>query len=124
MLPAARVACVPCFFLLTTPKEACEEIKREGATRTTGGSPPGVVRWAGIALPAHEAVQVRRTHRALEVAEAALVLHLARRVDQAAHRRAVERGGDADAPHADGLELGDAERLALDAGHEVERLLQ
>ena len=45
----------------------------------------------------HEAVQLGRRHGAVEVAEGALVLHLAGRVDQAAHRRAIERGGEADA---------------------------
>ena len=41
-----------------------------------------------------------------------------------AHRRAIERGGEADALHAGRLQLGDGERLALDADHEVDRLRQ
>jgi hypothetical protein len=40
------------------------------------------------------------------------------------HGGAIERGGEADALHAGGFELGLAEGLALDADHEVERLLQ
>src|SRR3982074_3422608 len=70
----------------------------------------------------HEAVDLGRGDRALEIAEATLVLHFAGGIEQARHRGAVERGGEADALHAGGLELRDAERLSVDAGHEVDRL--
>src|SRR5437764_14637928 len=69
----------------------------------------------------HVAVQLGRRERALEIAECALLLHFARRLNQPAHCGAPERGREADAPHAGLLELGDAERLALDADHEVDR---
>src|SRR3954469_21944456 len=72
----------------------------------------------------HVAVELGRRERALEIAEASLSLHLARRVDEPAHRGAVERGRKAHAPHARGLELAHREGLALDAGHEVHRFLQ
>src|SRR5256885_885949 len=68
----------------------------------------------------HEDVPVRRGDRAVEVTEAALVSHLARGVEQPGHRGAIERGGETDPTHAGRLELGHRERLALDAGHEVE----
>src|SRR3954470_6076094 len=71
----------------------------------------------------HVAVELWRREGPLKVAEASLYLHLARRVDEPAHRGAVERRGEAHAPHARGLELAHRERLALDAGHEVHRFL-
>src|ERR1700741_591981 len=80
----------------------------------------GMVSIRASALLAHELAQVRRGDGTLEVAERALLLHLARGLDQAGHCRAPERGREADAAHAGSLELGDAERLALDARHEVE----
>src|SRR5437879_4222410 len=69
----------------------------------------------------HEGVQLRRGQRTLEITEAALFIDLPCRLEQAAHRRAIQRSGEADAPHAGLLELGDAEGLAFDAGHEVDR---
>src|ERR1700675_2734911 len=39
----------------------------------------------------HEGVEIRRRHRAVEVAEGALVLDLAGGVDEAGHRHAVQR---------------------------------
>src|SRR2546428_3399220 len=68
----------------------------------------------------HEGVQLRRGQRTLEIAEAALFIDLPCRVEQAAHRRAIQRTGEADPPHAGRLELGDTEGLAFDAGHEVD----
>src|SRR3954468_12871121 len=65
----------------------------------------------------HVGVELGRREAPVEVAEAPLSLHLARRVDEPAHRGAVERRGEAHAPHARGLELADREGLALDAGH-------
>src|SRR5262249_41503469 len=47
----------------------------------------------------HERVQIRRGERAVEIGERALVLHLACRLEQAAHRRAIERASQADALH-------------------------
>src|SRR5688572_23831058 len=79
-------------------------------------------RRSGRPSVAHEAAQVRRAQGALEIAEAALLLYLARRLDEPAHRRAVKRASEADAAYSRRLELGDAERLALDAGHEVKGL--
>src|SRR5688500_18457240 len=70
---------------------------------------------------AHEVVDLRRGERALEVAEAPLLLYFLRGFGKAGHRRPVERGGEADTPHSGRLELRDAEGLAADAGHEVER---
>src|SRR6267143_5836340 len=57
----------------------------------------------------HEGAQLRRGQRTLEIAEAALLVDLPRRVDQAAHRRAIQRSSQADPPHASLLELGNAE---------------
>src|SRR6266542_3548570 len=70
----------------------------------------------------HVGVQVRGGQRAVEVAEGALVLHLARGVDEAGHGHAIERGGEADPLHPRFRELGHRKGLALDAHHEVERL--
>src|SRR5439155_19756042 len=70
----------------------------------------------------HEAVQLRRRDRAIDVVERPLVFHFTGGVDQARHRHAIERRGEADPLHPGRFELGDAERLALDADHEVERL--
>src|SRR5207237_7533917 len=67
----------------------------------------------------HECVQVRRRQRALEISERALVLRLARGVDQPGHRGAIERGREADSLHPGGFQLGNAERPALDADHEL-----
>src|SRR6185312_15297019 len=72
----------------------------------------------------HIPVELGRGQRALEVAEAALSLHLPRGVHEPAHRGAIKGRGEAHAPHARGLELGYRERLALDASHEVHRFLQ
>src|SRR5438876_4442604 len=69
----------------------------------------------------HEAGELLRRHRAVDVPERPLVLYLAGRIEQARHRHAVERRGEADPLHASGFELRDAERLALDTDHEVER---
>ena len=44
-----------------------------------------------IASALHEGVQIRRRQRAVEVAEGARVLHLARGVDEAGHGHAIER---------------------------------
>src|SRR5437773_3652471 len=68
----------------------------------------------------HEGVQLLRGQRTLEITEAALFVDLPCRVEQAAHRRSVQRSGEADPPHAGLLELGDTEGLAFDAGHEVD----
>src|SRR4051812_20651843 len=78
----------------------------------------GSVAW-GTTSAAHVLVDVLQP---LEVAEAALLLDLARRLDHAGQRGAEERGGEADATHARVLQLRHAERLALDAGHEVHGL--
>src|SRR5260370_8603652 len=72
----------------------------------------------------HEGIQFRRGNRMVEVSERALVLHFARRIKQSGHRRAIKRGGEADALHACGFQLGPGERLSLDTHHEAERLLQ
>ena len=56
-----------------------------------------------------KAFEVGRRHDAVEIAEGALVLHFLGGVEQAGHRGAIERGGEADALHAGGLELGLAE---------------
>src|SRR5256885_13118915 len=72
----------------------------------------------------HEGGQLRRGQRTLEITEAALFIDLPCRLEQAAHRRAIQRTGEADPPHAGRRELGDAEGLAFDAGHEVDRLGQ
>src|SRR5512145_994634 len=53
-------------------------------------------RWRRSAL--HERVDVRGAERAVEIAEGALVLHLAGGVDHARHRQAIERRRQADAP--------------------------
>src|SRR5436190_683738 len=73
----------------------------------------------GTTSAAHVLVDVLQ---ALEVAEAALLLDLPRGLEHAGQRGAEERGGEADAAHAGLLQLRHAERLALDAGHEVHRL--
>src|SRR4029077_248592 len=70
----------------------------------------------------HEGVHVRRSQRAVEVVEGALVLHLARGIDEAGHGHAIERGGEADPLHPGVRELGHREGLPLDAHHEVEGL--
>src|SRR5262245_12472562 len=70
----------------------------------------------------HEGGEIGGRNRAIDVTEGALVLHLAGGLDEARHGDAVERGRQADAAHAGGFELGDRERPALDAGHEVDRL--
>src|SRR2546427_9389167 len=70
----------------------------------------------------HEGVQLRRGQRTLEITEAALFTDLPCRLEQAAHRRAIQRSGEADAPHAGRLELGDAEGLAFATGPEVDQL--
>src|SRR6267143_7267640 len=57
----------------------------------------------------HEGAQLRRGQRTLEISEAARLIDLPRRLEQAAHRRAVQRTGEADPPHAGRLELGNAE---------------
>src|SRR5204862_7509729 len=62
--------------------------------------------------------------RTIDVAEGAFLLHFARGVDESAHRRAPERGSEADAPHAGFLEFGHAERLGLHPRHEVHRFGQ
>src|SRR5262245_9579130 len=63
---------------------------------------------SGLQVP----VELGGGQRALEIAEASLGLHLARGIHESAHRRAVERGSEAHAPHARGLELAHRERLA------------
>src|SRR5262249_15526371 len=70
----------------------------------------------------HERVPLRRGDRAFEIAEAALVTHLASAVEHGGHRRAIERCREGHAAHPGRLQLSDREGLALDAGHEVERL--
>src|ERR1700704_4926465 len=72
----------------------------------------------------HEGIQIRRRDRMIEVGEGPLLLHLLRRIQKAGHGGAVERGGEADALHAGSLEVGLGERAALDADHEVERLVE
>src|SRR6266550_1163946 len=61
---------------------------------------PSKARSALIRSPLHERVPLRCGDGAVEVAEGALVSHLARGLQQAGHRGAIERGGQADAPHA------------------------
>src|SRR5262245_14411676 len=70
----------------------------------------------------HERVQIRRCQHSIEIAERALVLHLSRRVEQADHRRAIERARQTDALHTRRRKVGRRERLPLDAHHEIERL--
>src|SRR3979409_2450948 len=72
----------------------------------------------------HEGIEIRRRDRMVEIGEGPLLLHLLRRVQKAAHGGAVERGGEADALDAGGLEVGLGEGTALDADHEVERLVE
>src|SRR4051812_45404715 len=57
----------------------------------------------------HVGVELRRREAPVEVAEPSVPLALARRVDQPAHRGAVERRGKAHAPHARGLQLANRE---------------
>src|SRR5207245_4686918 len=82
----------------------------------------GAGAWGSASSLLHVAIDFRRGERALEVAERALLLYFARRFDKPGHRHAEKRRREADAAHAGFLELGDAERLALDADHEVDRL--
>src|SRR3979490_1258569 len=70
----------------------------------------------------NEGLQIRRRDRMIEVGEGPLLLHLLRRIQKAGHGGAVERGGEADALDASGLEVGLGEGAALYADHEVERL--
>src|SRR5438046_6896013 len=63
----------------------------------------------------HEGVQIRRGQRAVEVAEGAPVLHLARGIGEPGHGHAIERGGEADPLHPGVRELGHREGLAFDA---------
>src|SRR5258705_5393393 len=65
----------------------------------------------------HEGVHVRRGQRAVDVAEGALVLHLARGLDEAGHGHAIERGGEADPLHPRSCAGGPREGLALDPPH-------
>src|SRR5260370_31408267 len=53
----------------------------------------------------HEGIQIRRRDRMVEVGEGPLLLHLLRRVQKAGHGGAVERGREADALDAGGLEI-------------------
>src|SRR5207247_6394643 len=69
----------------------------------------------------HESVQLRRGQGPVEVAERALLFHLAGGVEQTTRRRAVERRGEADPLDAGGRELGERERLTPDADHKVDR---
>ncbi len=46
--------------------------------------------------------------QSIQISKAAALFHLTRRCAHARHRRAVERGGEADAAHAGGFELGHA----------------
>src|ERR671931_894600 len=76
------------------------------------------LRWRPrAASPLHEVVQLRRGHDVVEVVEGAPVLHLTGGVEQATHRRTVERGGEADPPDTGRRELGHREGLARDANH-------
>src|SRR5262245_1526100 len=77
-----------------------------------------------IPLFLHEGVEVRRRNRVVEIGEGALLLDLLGGFEKAGHGRPIERGGEADALDARGLELGRAERAALYADHEVERLAE
>ena len=58
-------------------------------------------------LAAQISVEIRGDDGAIEIAETAMLMHLARGIDQPADRRAVERGGEADAAHPGGFQFGD-----------------
>src|SRR5262249_44218317 len=73
-------------------------------------------------LPPHESGELRRRQCRVDVAEGSLVLQLVRGGDEPAHRGAIERAGEADATHASRFQLGNGERLARNADHEIERL--
>jgi hypothetical protein len=64
---------------------------------------------SGAASTLHEVVQFRRGHDVVEVLECAPILHFAGRVEQATHRRTIERGGEADPSDTDRCEFGHRE---------------
>jgi hypothetical protein len=68
----------------------------------------------------HVSRKLRRRQRGVDEAERPALLRLPRRSDEPAHRGAIKRGGKADAAHAGRLELGDGERFAGYANHEIE----
>src|SRR5438067_1459353 len=71
---------------------------------------------------AEETGDLGRRLGAIEIAERAVLAHLPRRFDEARHRRAPQRSGEAHAANARALELRERERLAANAHHEIHRL--
>src|SRR5260370_18895110 len=97
-------------------------------TRTPPTSSASSTGWRRPDCPSdlflHEGIQIRRPDRMVEVGEGPLLLHFLRRIQKTGHRGAVERGREADALDAGGLEVGLGEGTALYADHEVERLVE
>src|SRR4029077_13469180 len=75
-----------------------------------------------LCLLAQERVHLGAAKGGVDIAKRAVFPHLFRGAQQSGHRRAIERSRQADALHSGRRESRDGKRLALDSGHEVERL--